>query len=536
MNYRWNILEKCSNNCDEKIPIPIICMCSYFLGEDDLINLKQACKETYCLCQKNERLLFLTRNRRQVHQMEYWESCLGIDPNFPKYDSTYDRLKGYGFGEHFIEAEGTLGEIAKDVDRTFPQHILFEHRGGMGQDMLGNILKCFSEYAKLIGYCQGMNFVVGTMVIALSDPHIKGFDNNFDSNSHILKSVVSMSQCRIEKRVFELLVGVSSAFHMDRLWSTGIPDLKKFIFLLLQFIRMYCADVAECFDEMGYDISIVVTKWFLCLFSYNLPLGFVFRIWDYIFQTRWVGVMRVSVAILLYFREQILGCDIVEFSLLLKDIRENSFRLAREQRDLFDIMISLHDITEERFLLVEDRYEQEEEARLLLINNHFTTNERAEWQRRHNQITHDMDSIREQLESLSTRELQVKTLLKKYLGIIVLIDEEIEELIEHKQMALQQVEQLLYEDSVPSTMSISKPSMDDSERVRRSFLIQQDILMIRERVSRLGSQINEQERKRQIALARERETRTNWDALVTQKEKLKGRLLFLIHERASLNH
>lgn len=86
--------------------------------------------------------------------MEYWESCLGIDPNFPKYDSTYDRLKGYGFGEHFIEAEGTLGEIAKDVDRTFPQHILFEHRGGMGQDMLGNILKCFSEYAKLIGYCQ----------------------------------------------------------------------------------------------------------------------------------------------------------------------------------------------------------------------------------------------------------------------------------------------------------------------------------------------------------------------------------------------
>lgn len=47
-----------------------------------------------------------------------------------------------------------LGDISRDVSRTFPTHVLFKAEGDFGQSMLENILRCVSEYFPNIGYCQ----------------------------------------------------------------------------------------------------------------------------------------------------------------------------------------------------------------------------------------------------------------------------------------------------------------------------------------------------------------------------------------------
>lgn len=47
-----------------------------------------------------------------------------------------------------------LGDISRDVSRTFPTHVLFKADGDFGQSMLENILRCVSEYFPNIGYCQ----------------------------------------------------------------------------------------------------------------------------------------------------------------------------------------------------------------------------------------------------------------------------------------------------------------------------------------------------------------------------------------------
>lgn len=80
------------------------------------------------------------------------------------YESVYDHLRGYGFGRQFVEDEGIygrnawgrlkVGDISRDVNRTFPTHILFKTAGGLGQMMLENILRSLSEYFSNIGYCQ----------------------------------------------------------------------------------------------------------------------------------------------------------------------------------------------------------------------------------------------------------------------------------------------------------------------------------------------------------------------------------------------
>ena len=71
---------------------------------------------------------------------------------------------------------------------------------------------------------------------------------------------------------------------MQGLWSSGIPELKRFIFILQEYMkwvsrnlimfalvimnRLVCPRILHYFDDVGYDISIIVSKWFITLFAY----------------------------------------------------------------------------------------------------------------------------------------------------------------------------------------------------------------------------------------------------------------------------
>lgn len=62
------------------------------------------------------------------------------------------RMKAFMVGNDF--KCWSVGDISRDVNRTFPTHILFKTAGGLGQMMLENILRSLSEYFSNIGYCQ----------------------------------------------------------------------------------------------------------------------------------------------------------------------------------------------------------------------------------------------------------------------------------------------------------------------------------------------------------------------------------------------
>lgn len=56
-------------------------------------------------------------------------------------------------------------QIDKDIARCFPQHDMFRDWEGEGQKMLATVLKCFSLYDPETGYCQGMGFIVGILLM-----------------------------------------------------------------------------------------------------------------------------------------------------------------------------------------------------------------------------------------------------------------------------------------------------------------------------------------------------------------------------------
>lgn len=61
------------------------------------------------------------------------------------------------------------GLIGKDLGRSFPGVDMFRDPDGDGQRMLGRVLKCFSLYDQKIGYCQGLAFLVGPLLMHMPD-------------------------------------------------------------------------------------------------------------------------------------------------------------------------------------------------------------------------------------------------------------------------------------------------------------------------------------------------------------------------------
>ena len=73
----------------------------------------------------------------------------------------YERLCG--------ESSPYEGLIGKDIGRSFPNVDMFREANGDGQQMLARVLKCFSLYDSKIGYCQGLGFVVGPLLMHMTD-------------------------------------------------------------------------------------------------------------------------------------------------------------------------------------------------------------------------------------------------------------------------------------------------------------------------------------------------------------------------------
>ena len=85
-------------------------------------------------------------------------------------------------GTRLMQDEYIDGEISRDISRTFPHHLLFRQKENGGQAILESVLRKFSDDYFGLGYCQGMNYVVGAVIVALLDPELNGYYSDHDTD------------------------------------------------------------------------------------------------------------------------------------------------------------------------------------------------------------------------------------------------------------------------------------------------------------------------------------------------------------------
>ncbi|KAM5580472.1 hypothetical protein ABKV19_009956 [Rosa sericea] len=132
-------------------------------------------------------------------------------------------------------------QIDHDLPRTFPGHPWLDTPEGHAS--LRRVLVVYSFRDSDVGYCQGLNYVAALLLLVM-----KTEEDAFWMLAVLLENVLvndcytnNLSGCHVEQRVFK------------------------------DFLAKMCPRVAAHLEALEFDVSLVATEWFLCLFSKSLP-------------------------------------------------------------------------------------------------------------------------------------------------------------------------------------------------------------------------------------------------------------------------
>ncbi|KAL4989588.1 rab-GTPase-TBC domain-containing protein [Aspergillus falconensis] len=222
------------------------------------------------------------------------------------------------------------GLIGKDIGRSFPNVEMFRDPNGEGQQMLGRVLKCFSLYDTKIGYCQGLGFVVGPLLMHMTDAE-----------------------------AFCVLVRLMD--HYD-LRTCYLPDLSGLHLRVYQFQNLLSRlrpGLFEHLETLGVE-PIYVSQWFLSFFAVSCPLPMLLRIYDVIFlEGACETLMRVALSLMKRNEKKILGCSEFEDVMQLLLSRSLWDTYAFDADDFVNDFVSLTTlVTKESLQALEASYNQ----------------------------------------------------------------------------------------------------------------------------------------------------------------------------------
>ncbi|XP_048588764.1 growth hormone-regulated TBC protein 1-A isoform X2 [Nematostella vectensis] len=211
---------------------------------------------------------FVRKGVPSSHRAQVWMDISGARKRMKKLPGYYQSL---------LESE--LDDIVRnsiltDIDRTFPENIYFGSSSDSLKQKLKNILVAYAVHNPKIGYCQGLNYIAGLLLLII----------------------------KTEEPAFWLL----EAMMMKRL-----PDYYAKDMMGLQVEQ-------EVLSEL---VNIFSTKWFICLYIDVLPVETVLRIWDSLFYEGSKILLRVAITLLALHQDKLLAAkDFPQLCNVMKDI------------------------------------------------------------------------------------------------------------------------------------------------------------------------------------------------------------------------
>jgi TBC1 domain-containing protein 4 len=217
--------------------------------------------------------------RGEVWQFLAEQYCMKVAPIdtflFPNYNIPYDTLlKQLTSHQH---------AILIDLGRTFPNHSYFSSPLGPGQLALFNLLKAYSLLDSEMGYCQGLSFVAGVLLLHMEESQA----------FFLLRHLMFRRGLRLQ--YLPDMVGLQvKLYQLSRLLHDQLPDLYNH------------------FDLYEVAPTLYAAPWLLTIFASQFPLGFVTRVFDLIFLESPDVIFRVAIALLTVHKDNLLACDSFE--------------------------------------------------------------------------------------------------------------------------------------------------------------------------------------------------------------------------------
>lgn len=191
--------------------------------------------------------------------------------------------------------EEVIIEIEKDIPRTYTV-------ASFGDRELFRVLIALAYIKPNIGYCQGLNFVAGILLLVLQS----------------------------EEVAFWLLLGMMQKYHMETLFMYGVPDLPLREHQMQHFIKSYLPDLHLHLRKAGIGSELFLSKWIMTVYASYLPLDTLLHVWDCFMMQGWKAAFKVGIAILREQKPQLIKAELDEVSCLLKSNQRNRHFDARK--------------------------------------------------------------------------------------------------------------------------------------------------------------------------------------------------------------
>jgi Rab-GTPase-TBC domain len=161
-------------------------------------------------------------------------------------DSKYATLLQVTVGQEEVE-----DIIRRDIHRTFPQHPQFLL--GQGQEELFNVLKAYSLTDMEVGYCQGMAFVAGILLMYMP-----------------------------EHLAFQLFCTLMSRDgpNLRRFYLDGLSDLKHEMAMFEWLLARHHPRLAGHLQQHCIPCVLYVSQWLLTVFACPFPAFFTAQLID----------------------------------------------------------------------------------------------------------------------------------------------------------------------------------------------------------------------------------------------------------------
>ena len=235
---------------------------------------------------KNKPSKFFRRIKKGPPDCFRW--CSWCIINFIPHDRNNIIYENY---TNMILEKENKDRIIRDIQRTFTQQKKDKNELRKIETSLYKILKSFWNLDRDLGYCQGMNLIVGFLLT------ISQFN---ERDTFFLLSSMFSNTFKSRKKY---------EYNIRGLFYEEFPLLNLLNYIFENLLEHNFSNLKRHLDKLGITIDLWMSRWFHTLFTIVLPINWCKRVWDNIFAENIFFLVKFGICFTQMIQDDILKME-----------------------------------------------------------------------------------------------------------------------------------------------------------------------------------------------------------------------------------